>query len=93
MRIIRLWLLFLIYFDGWQKVYADDIATIHVRKVGAVHTAEPAVDPSEVASVTPFKDFIARRITIRIGRSYPTAILSNSLQDTKKQKGDAPWPE
>lgn len=31
--------------DGWQKVYADDIATIHVRKAGAVHTAEPAVDP------------------------------------------------
>jgi hypothetical protein len=33
------------HIDGWQKVYADDIATIHVRKVGAVHTAEPAVDP------------------------------------------------
>ena len=32
--------------DGWQKVYADDIATIHVRKAGAVHTAEPAVDPA-----------------------------------------------
>ena len=32
------------HIDGWQKVYADDIATIHVRKVGAVHTAEPAVD-------------------------------------------------
>jgi hypothetical protein len=32
--------------DGWQKVYADDIATIHVRKAGALHTAEPAVDPS-----------------------------------------------
>lgn len=31
--------------DGWQKIYADDIATIHVRKAGAVHTAEPAVDP------------------------------------------------
>jgi hypothetical protein len=31
--------------DGWQKVYADDIATIHVRKPGAVHTIEPAVDP------------------------------------------------
>jgi hypothetical protein len=31
--------------DGWQKVYADDIATIHVRKAGALHTAEPAVDP------------------------------------------------
>ena len=33
------------HIDGWQKVYADDIATIHVRKVGALHTAEPAVDP------------------------------------------------
>jgi hypothetical protein len=30
--------------DGWQKVFADDIATIHVRKAGAVHTAAPAVD-------------------------------------------------
>jgi hypothetical protein len=34
------------HIDGWQKVYADDIATIHVRKPEAVHTAEPAVDPS-----------------------------------------------
>jgi len=32
------------HMDGWQKVYSDDIATIHVRKSGAVHTAEPAVD-------------------------------------------------
>jgi hypothetical protein len=31
------------HIDGWQKVYADDIATIHVRKLDAVHTAEPAV--------------------------------------------------
>ena len=30
--------------DGWQKVYSDDIATIHVRTSGAAHTAEPAVD-------------------------------------------------
>jgi hypothetical protein len=30
--------------DGWQKVYSDDIATIHVRKAGALHTVEPAVD-------------------------------------------------
>ena len=30
--------------DGWQKVYADDIATIHLRKPGAVHTVGPAVD-------------------------------------------------
>jgi len=33
------------HIDGWQKIYADDIATIHVRKPGAMHTAEPAVDP------------------------------------------------
>jgi len=33
------------HMDGWQKVYADDIATIHVRKPGAVHTAEPVVRP------------------------------------------------
>jgi hypothetical protein len=33
------------HIDGWQKIYADDIATIHVRKTGAIHTAEPAVDP------------------------------------------------
>lgn len=31
--------------DGWQKVYSDDIATIHLRKAGAVHTREPAVNP------------------------------------------------
>jgi hypothetical protein len=30
--------------DGWQKIYSDDIATIHLRKKGAVHTHEPAVD-------------------------------------------------
>jgi hypothetical protein len=34
------------HLDGWQKVYADDVATIHVRKVGAAHTMEPAVEPS-----------------------------------------------
>jgi hypothetical protein len=33
------------HLDGWQKIYADDIATIHVRKAGAVHTVEPVVDP------------------------------------------------
>jgi len=32
------------HLDGWQKVYADDIATIHVRKQDALHTIEPAVD-------------------------------------------------
>ena len=30
--------------DCWQKIYSDDVATIHLRKPGAVHTAEPAVD-------------------------------------------------
>jgi hypothetical protein len=33
------------HIDGWQKVYADDVATIHLRKAGAIHTIEPAVDP------------------------------------------------
>jgi hypothetical protein len=32
--------------DGWQKIYSDDIATIHLRKTGAAHTVEPAVDPT-----------------------------------------------
>ena len=30
--------------DGWQKIYSDDIATIHLRKAGAMHTKEPAVN-------------------------------------------------
>ena len=33
------------HMEGWQKVYADDIATIHLRKPGTVQTAEPGVDP------------------------------------------------
>jgi hypothetical protein len=33
------------HMDGWQKLYTDDIATIHVRRPGAVHTAEPVVSP------------------------------------------------
>ncbi len=33
------------HIDGWQKIYTDDIATIHLRKSGAAHTVEPAVDP------------------------------------------------
>jgi hypothetical protein len=32
------------HIDGWQKIYSDDIATIHLRKAAAVHTREPAVD-------------------------------------------------
>ncbi|HYW63156.1 MAG TPA: hypothetical protein VE865_08185 [Bradyrhizobium sp.] len=31
--------------DGWQKIYSDDIATIHLRKNGAVHSGEPVVSP------------------------------------------------
>jgi hypothetical protein len=33
------------HLDGWQKVYADNVATIHLRKAGAMHTIEPVVDP------------------------------------------------
>lgn len=33
------------HLDGWQKVYSDDIATIHLRKAGAVHSVEPVVKP------------------------------------------------
>ena len=33
------------HLDGWQKVYSDDIATIHLRKPGAVHSVEPMVKP------------------------------------------------
>ena len=33
------------HIDGWQKVYADDIATIHLRKPGGAHRAEPAIYP------------------------------------------------
>jgi hypothetical protein len=31
--------------DGWQKVYIDEIATVHLRKTDASHTAEPVVEP------------------------------------------------
>jgi hypothetical protein len=30
--------------DGWRKIYSDDIATIHLREAGAVHSREPKVD-------------------------------------------------
>jgi len=33
--------------DGWQKIYSDDIATIHLRKVGAMHTVTPAVSATK----------------------------------------------
>ena len=32
------------HMDGWQKIYSDDIATIHLRKQDATHTLEPAID-------------------------------------------------
>ncbi len=32
------------HMDGWQKIYSDDIATIHLRKDGALHTREPVID-------------------------------------------------
>jgi hypothetical protein len=31
------------HLDGWEKVYSDEIATIHVRKAGALHTREPVI--------------------------------------------------
>jgi len=33
------------HMDGWQKIYSDDVATIHLRKTGALHTVEPDVEP------------------------------------------------
>jgi hypothetical protein len=36
------------HIDGWQKIYSDGIATIHLRMPGALHTREPAVDVSVV---------------------------------------------
>jgi hypothetical protein len=38
-----------IFIDGHielhgEKIYSGDIATIHLRKLSAVHTREPAVD-------------------------------------------------
>jgi len=34
------------HMDGWQKIYSDEVATIHLRKTGALHTANPLVEPS-----------------------------------------------
>ena len=34
------------HIDGWQKIYSDDIATIHLRMPNAIHGAEPAVYPA-----------------------------------------------
>jgi hypothetical protein len=30
--------------DGWQNIYSDDVATVHLRRPDALHTREPAVD-------------------------------------------------
>jgi len=35
------------HMDGWQKIYSDDIATIHLRKPGAPHAVEPLVRPEK----------------------------------------------
>lgn len=32
------------HIDGWQKIYSDDIATVHLHQVDAVHTSEPMVN-------------------------------------------------
>ncbi len=40
------------HLDGWEKVYSDDIATIHLRKAGAVHTREPRIDATVRADAT-----------------------------------------
>jgi len=31
------------HIDGWQKLYSDEVATIHVRNASATHTREPRV--------------------------------------------------
>jgi hypothetical protein len=35
------------HMDGWQKIYSDNTATIHLRKADAVHTREPAIDAAQ----------------------------------------------
>jgi len=32
--------------DGWRKVYADDIATIHLRDPAAMHSVSPRIAPA-----------------------------------------------
>jgi hypothetical protein len=34
------------HLDGWQKVHADGIATIHLRRPGAMHHAVPVIRPT-----------------------------------------------
>jgi hypothetical protein len=33
------------HMDGWEKIYSDEVATIHLRKADALHTASPVVEP------------------------------------------------
>jgi hypothetical protein len=40
------------HLDGWRKVYDDGTATIHLRRSGAVHLAEPVTSPMAGKSVT-----------------------------------------
>jgi hypothetical protein len=35
--------LLLDHVDGWQKVFSDEVAVIHLRRPGALHVAEPPV--------------------------------------------------
>ena len=78
------------HIDGWQKVYADDIATIHVRKArrGAYAPSRRSIRRrSEIAkfslvSALPFKRRIAApKIAFNNQRQcpYPAASLSNSV--------------
>ena len=60
------------HMDGWQKVYADDIATIHVRKADAVHTAGTG-DRSEAA------------LTLRV-RLHGIARCDNVIQPARRSK-------
>ena len=30
------------HMDGWEKIYSDEVATIHLRKAGALQTASPS---------------------------------------------------
>jgi hypothetical protein len=32
------------HMDGWQKIYSDDIAAIHLRKHDALHSVEPVIN-------------------------------------------------
>jgi hypothetical protein len=40
------------HLDGWRKVYDDGTATIHLRRPGTVHLAQPVISPMAQKSVT-----------------------------------------